>query len=78
MHPGLSNILKEELALKAIKAMRHVIKIRQQKLHAYRGKKVRKAYSTLEKFPAAKHFLLIAVPSFVQTIDFALSEYEEL
>lgn len=42
MHPVLSNILKEELAKKATKAMRHVIKIRQQKLHSYIGKKVRK------------------------------------
>ena len=28
MHPGLSNVLKEEIALKAIKAIRNVIKIR--------------------------------------------------
>jgi hypothetical protein len=28
IHPGLSNVLKEEIALKAIKAIRHVIKIR--------------------------------------------------
>lgn len=74
MHPGLSNILKEELAIKAVKAMRHVIKIRQQKLHSYRGKKVRKGFSILDKFPVAKHFLLSAVPNFASTIDFALSE----
>ena len=41
VHPGMSTMLKEGLALKAIKAMRNVIKIRQQKLQLYKGKKGR-------------------------------------